>query len=309
MRDHIEENTLGNRIYGAIYHGTQAVHLIVTHFLERVNVTPLLKALLHSYGLLYVTVITLQKERPGNSTDSLQEYYKSLGKAEPGEPVLAVRISKDGETRFIHQASDQLPTRLREEYGEGDVTVMELPEDEFYFFQAFRPGLFDLNKELPEFMLQMALVHAYTLFENYITDIVRMRLQAHPEQVGLKKQFTVGELLSSASREDLLAKVVEKEVQQIMHLPLTDIVKALRSRFGFRTLSRRYDHGLQRLSLVRNCLIHNAARVDRKLAALDARLQTGAPLEVGVDVLIEAINICRKFCSATDQLLESLDRP
>lgn len=269
--------------------------------------TPLLKEVLHSYGLLYVTVMALQK-RPGNPHASLEEYYRTLGKAEPGEPVLAVRISKDGETRFIHQAADQLPTRLREEYGEGDVTIMELPEDEFYFFQAFRPAAFDVEKALPAFLFQMALVHAYTLFENYIAEIVRMRLQAHPTQIGLKKQISVGELLRSNSKETLLAKLVEDEVQQVMHLPLTGIFEVLRSRFGFRTLSTDYDSDLRRLSLMRNCLIHNAGKVDAKLAAGDASLQTGDSLEIGIDALMQAIDTCRKFCAAVDPLFESLNR-
>jgi hypothetical protein len=38
-------------------------------------VTPILKDLLHSYGLLYVTVVTLQKERPADSYASVHDYY------------------------------------------------------------------------------------------------------------------------------------------------------------------------------------------------------------------------------------------
>ena len=74
--------------------------------------TSLLKNLLHSYGLLYVTVTTLQKERPGNSHASLHDYYSSLGNAEPGEPVLVVRISDDGETRFLRQSAELLPPSM-----------------------------------------------------------------------------------------------------------------------------------------------------------------------------------------------------
>lgn len=274
---------------------------------EPSNVTPLLKEVLRSYGLLYVTVITLQ-ERPGNPHASLEDYYRTLGRAQPGEPVLTVRISKDGETRVIHRAADQLPRRLRDEYGDGDVTVMELPEDEFYFFQAFRPAAFDLEKALPAFLLQMALVHAYTLFESYIAEIVRMRLQAHPAQIGLKKQVSVGELLSSASKENLLAKLVEDGVQQVMHLPLTGILEVLRSRLGFRALSTEYDSELRRISLMRNCLIHNAGKVDAKLAAADGTLKIGDSLEIGINALMKAVNTCRKFCAAVDPLFEFLDR-
>jgi hypothetical protein len=66
--------------------------------------TDLLKQLLANYGQLFITLMQLEKERPGTTHGSLAEYYKSLGPAEPGEPVLAVRISKTGETRFVHGA-------------------------------------------------------------------------------------------------------------------------------------------------------------------------------------------------------------
>ena len=269
--------------------------------------TPILKELLRSYGLLYVTVLTLQSERPGTSHASLRDYYDSLGKAEPGEPILAVRISSDGETRFLHEAADHLPTSLHNQYSDGDVTIMELPEDEFYFFQAFRPGMFDLEKQLPPFILQMALVHAYTLFENYLADVVRLRLQAHPAQVGLKKQITVADLLSCESRENLIASVIDNEVNQVMHMPIAAILDSLRSRFGLRDLSLEHDRELELLSLMRNCFVHNAGQVDLKLAAADSSLVFGQSIEVGTEALRNSINACRKFCASVDLALESLD--
>jgi hypothetical protein len=243
-------------------------------------VTPLLKELLHTYGLLYITVLTLQQQRPGTAHSSLKDYYDSLGASEPGEPVLVVRISSDGETRFLKQAAEQMPAQLRSQYSEADVTVMELPEDEYYFFQAFRPGIFDLERQLPPFILQMALVHAYTLFENYIADVVRLLLQAHPVQVGLKKQVTVADVLAFASREELLANIIENELNQVMHLPIVAILDLLRSRFGLRDLSLAHDKELELLSLTRNCVVHNAGKVDQKLATADSSLVLGQSIVI-----------------------------
>lgn len=268
--------------------------------------TPLLKNLLHSYGLLYVTVTTLQKERPGNPHASLDDYYSSLGNAEPGEPVLVVRISDDGETRFLRQSPESLPPNMRSQYSEGDVTIMELPEDEFYFFQAFRPGLFDLEKQLPSFILQIALVHAYTLFETYIADVIRIRLQAHPAQVGLKKQISVADLLGNDSKASLIAMVVDDELQQVMHMPIIGVLDALRNRFGLRNLGTENDAALATLSLTRNCLIHNAGKVDSRLAAVDSSLVVGQSIEVVVDSVTDAINTCRKYCALVDSMVESL---
>jgi hypothetical protein len=270
-------------------------------------VTPILKKLLHSYGLLYVTIMTLQNERPGTPHATLRDYYDSLGEAEPGEPILAVHISPDGQTRFLRQNANQLPPDLKSRYENGDVTIMELPEDEFYFFQAFRPGAFDLETQLPPFILQMALVYAYTLFENYIADVIRLRLHAHPAQIGLKKQITVAELLASESRESLIASEIEREVNQIMYMPIVAILNSLRSRFGLRDLSTEHDRSIEVLSLTRNCIVHNGGKVDSRLAATNTSLVVGQSIEMGTEALSNFIHACRKVCASVDLALESLN--
>ena len=72
------------------------------------TVTPILKELLHSYGLLYVTILTLQKERPRTTRSSTNDHYAGLGRAESGEPVLVVRISQDGESRIADLDAEHL---------------------------------------------------------------------------------------------------------------------------------------------------------------------------------------------------------
>src|SRR5512143_1274909 len=115
-----------------------------------------LRALLQQYGILTVTMHQLMRERPGASHENLEDYYRSLGNPLPDEPVLVVRISKDGETRFLSENKHDV--RFEDDAGQetGKVTVWELPEDEFWFFRAFRPGFFDLEKELPPFTYSMA---------------------------------------------------------------------------------------------------------------------------------------------------------
>jgi hypothetical protein len=55
--------------------------------------TDLLKQLLHQFGLLYITIVQLAKERRGTSRASLKDYYASLGPALPDEPTLFVKVS------------------------------------------------------------------------------------------------------------------------------------------------------------------------------------------------------------------------
>jgi hypothetical protein len=270
--------------------------------------TDYFKYLLRSYGLLYITLTTLEGDRPGNPHESLEKYYESLGPLEDGEPIFVVRISGDGEHRIVSGESARQLAPADQAYDRADLTVMELPEDEFYFFQAFRPALFDLEKELPPFLYQMALVHAYTVFENYLSEVIRLRLRKHPALAGLGKQVVLSEIIESSSREELINDVVDREVKRLMYEPLIAILEALRSRLGFRTLTTVFDQQLQLLSLTRNCIIHNAARVDPRLAAVMPSASVDQRIEINLASVSIAIRACRKFGAAIDSAFEALDR-
>jgi len=265
--------------------------------------TDLLKELLRRYGILAMSLGQLERERPGSPHDSLSAYYGSLGPPAAGEPVLVVRVSRDGETRFIQP--DQREA-ARYVVGEADVTIWELPEDEFHFFEAFRPALFDLEKRLPPFLLQMALVYGHTLFEGYLTEIIRHRFTAYPAHLGGKKQVTYREVLESSSKEELVARLVDREVYRLMHEPVAVVLSTLRDQLGFRGLTRQYDDAVSRLSLIRNCVIHNDSKVSPKLAAVDQSLVVGQELHVDSTVVSHAIGVFRKLCAAIDRKSEAL---
>jgi hypothetical protein len=282
--------------------------------------THLLKTLLHEYGILYVSLSKLEEERPGNPHESLNAYYESMGipyettagvmreklaALEPGEPAIVVRISPDGSTNISsfhdnEDGSDPGGTPASR------IAVWELPEDEFYFFKAFRQGLFDLEKRVPAFLLQMAFVYAHTLFESYLRGILSLRLQAHPQQIGLKKQIAYADIFASTSKEELMERIIDRELSQLLYEPIESLLTKMRETFGFRSLSTSHDQAIRRLSLTRNCLMHNAGKVSEKLAKAEASMIEGQPITIQRSTVSEAIDIYRKFCLETDQAFESL---
>src|SRR5260370_356515 len=149
-----------------------------------------LEELLQQYGFLSVTLSRLGSERPGNNYTSLDEYYASLGGILPDEPVLHVRISKDNEIHFLNEGEHDVVFKDKEGKKTGVVTVWELPEDEFWFFRAFRPAYFDLEKALPSFLYEMAVVHAYAMFKAYLTYILRTRQFQYPRSMVGKRKVT-----------------------------------------------------------------------------------------------------------------------
>jgi hypothetical protein len=267
--------------------------------------TDSLKELLRQYGMLAVSLSQLERERPGNPHASLQAYYDSLGTSAPGEPVLVVRISADGETRF--RCPSQSDPEAAKYFAAGaKATVWELPEDEFHFFKAFQPALFDLEKCLPPFLLRMALVYGYTLFEDYLTRIIRCRLTECPAHLGAEKHVTYRQIFESGSKEELIETLVDREVDQLMHEPIRMILSKLRSQLGFRSLTKQYDEAVSRLSMIRNSLMHNAAKVSSQLAATDKTLVVGEELLIDSDIVSRAIGVFRKLAVAIDRELVAL---
>jgi hypothetical protein len=244
--------------------------------------TGALKELLSKYGMLYITIARLEQERSGSAYSSLEEYYEALGDAEDGEPALVVRISKDGETRFIRDWPD--PNAFGKKYERAKITVWELPEDEFYFFKAFRPAAFDLEKQLPSFIIEMAFVYSYEAFEGYLAEIVRFRLTAL-----------------------LAASDVDRKLDRILRSPIAKILDELRHKIGLRDLPLTFDKAIVRLSLMRNCLLHNSGIPDAKLAMHDPlSFGSGERIEVTKDTISIAISELRKAALAVDTSFERL---
>jgi hypothetical protein len=266
-----------------------------------------------------VSLSQLEAERPGNPHASLNDYYESMGVPyeatagvmreklaglEPGEPAIVVRISPGGSTKI--GSLDGEGVAATPDDAAPRIAVWELPEDEFYFFKAFRHGLFDLEKQVPAFLAQMAFVYAHTLFESYLKSILELRLHAHPQQIGRNKQLDYGAIFDSASKEELMARIIDRELSQLMYEPIEVLLDKMRSSYGFRKLATSHDGDIRRLTLTRNCLMHNAGKVSGKLAEAEPAMSEGQPITIQSKTISHAITVYRKFCLEIDQAYEAL---
>ena len=84
------------------------------------------------------------------------------------------------------------------------------------------------------------------------------------------------------------------------------IAEEMRRQLGFRSLLSDYDEKANYISLLRNCLLHNHGRVDRKLAACRPALKQGEQLSIGTSDVTEAVTDLRKFAYQIDITYESL---
>ena len=228
--------------------------------------TELIKQLLHEYGLLSITFETLHKQREGQPRETYDDYVKGLGGIVDDEPVVVARISEDGEHRILqpgehdHLVTDYCGNSTK------NASVMEVQEDEFYYFGAFTSGIHNLEKEVPEFMLGLGMVHAYSLFEAYVSEVIRIRYQNNNQLLGGNKKVDYSEIFQSESKSEIVEKMIEREVRAFLYLPIEGVLGTLREKLGFRKLATSYDENTIKISLVRNCLIHNQGVVEEKLS-------------------------------------------
>lgn len=268
--------------------------------------TDLLAALHHSFGLLNVTLVTMEQARMAwagklgpvmTDAELLQEKFGE------DEPVVIVRctgttdwqVRDAGEDDLCLLADDPrwIPQRAK---------VWELPPDEFVYFKAFRTGAADLTKNLPQFFYGMTLVHAWGLFEHYLGSLLLRILAARPEILGRTKQLDLGEVLDHLSKEALLASVAEQEVRNLFYKPARDWLKALRGRYQLKGLTRAHDNDLIEAALIRNCVVHNRGLADDRLEKqTGGRSTQGAPIEIDLNNVAKATDIIRKFASAVDE--------
>lgn len=275
--------------------------------------TQMLVSLMREYGLLCATVGSLEEARAkwafGFGQVASQEELDRIPIAE-GEPVLLVVHRSDAAEPSFH-GPGEYPTNVIDPSGKyhlGSVSVLELPPDEFHFFSAIRPGMYDLTKELPSFFFGMVLVHAYALFDNYLTSLLRSVLVRRPEMLGTSKQISYGDVLECyPSMERLIDRLAEKEIRELAYKSLRDQLAVMRTRFGFRNLTKEFDDSIVEASLLRNCIVHNHGIADTRLASDCPDAYTvGSPIMADKALADRTIATCRKFSVAIDREAEQV---
>jgi hypothetical protein len=273
-------------------------------------VTDLLKNLLYNYGLLQVSITTLEEARSRWSTrlgPLLTDEELAALPIEKDEPVIVVRVSKNNEVNFLNSGEHEIEFTDRETNGSvGNVSVWELPEDEFYFFRAFRAAYAGFATELPSFLFGMCLVHTHALFEHYLRELMTSILLARPEMLGTSKTVKYSDVLESyPSMSALLKRMIDTELIDLFYKSVRDLLKLLRERYGFKGLSNDRDDELIAFSLIRNCIVHNHGFTDARLEEHSKGLyRRGTPLTIDLPMVFAAIKCHRKVASDLDSIAE-----
>lgn len=265
-----------------------------------------LKELLKNLGTLTMAMTQLINERERQSHQTFEEYDESLGPIEADDPVLVVRISDDGAQRVLHEGEHDFLLVNEDGKSTGSVAVMEMPEDEYWYFKAFRPALFNLKSDLPSFIYEMSFVYAYAVFEAYLSDILRMRFQMRPKLMGANSELKYEEIFEAATKEDLILLMAERAVRDLMYLPLSGIVQKMRTKLGFKALLDIYIEEASIMALIRNCIVHNGSRIDKKLGKASPGYVEGESINITQAEVDRVVYVLRKLAYDVDKCFEAM---
>jgi hypothetical protein len=266
------------------------------------KVSPPFKLLLKRFGELTATTHFYAEARAPGPVDRPGENYTlaDLADREPAEPALIVKVSADGGSRIdrVVAADGGVDDALR---------VMELPEDEFWFFEAFRPAFSRLAIGAPGFLFEMAVINLYAVFEAYLADMLRSRLRRLPQLVSAKaRRSSIGNDIDPTAR--LVDRAVEHDIRKITYGSITSLLEQLRTDLHMNGLTTDFDIATQRIALIRNCLLHNGGMADQKLAAADSSFRLGHRLEIAHHDLSASMRTLRGLVLAIDRA-DQLSRP
>jgi hypothetical protein len=114
-----------------------------------------------------------------------------------------------------------------------------------------------------------AFLLGYAHFESFLADLAKKIYARRPSMLPKDRTMKVDSILSASSKEDLVDTIISIEIRNIFAGPIEETQKHFQVKLQLNWSS---DQGLDMVeaSRIRNCLMHNGALVDDRLAACNS---------------------------------------
>jgi len=112
-----------------------------------------------------------------------------------------------------------------------------------------------------------AFLLGFSYFEAFLTDVVHLIFRRRPVILPKDRKISFGEIMSGDPGRDVIEVLIEKEVQDVFFAKsFGDIAAYFDSRLNITWPS---ISSIPKAKALRNCIIHNMARADARLAETD----------------------------------------
>ncbi len=122
-------------------------------------------------------------------------------------------------------------------------------------------------------MYQVQVSHAafllgYSYFEAFLADVVKHVYHARSSMLPKEKELKFKDVLDCDSYDQVLSLMVNKEVFALIYNSMEKIIDYFDKRLSIQFGDTSDKQEIIKAALLRNCLIHNMARADSRLAAV-----------------------------------------
>ena len=137
-----------------------------------------------------------------------------------------------------------------------------------WFPESQNPRLLKTFKSYGATVNNAAFLLGYAHFEAFLADLARDIFLQRPALLPQEKQVTVKEVLGAKSRGDILRLMIDREIRNVFYGKIESVRDYYQNRFQISWPNRPQ---IVVASRMRNCLMHNGARVDERLAEVCER--------------------------------------
>jgi hypothetical protein len=268
--------------------------------------------------------ILLEKAKTSNLKE-LMEFFTSMQSNEKGQqasyiPVEILENDEDclsyeetikkvvnfmedsksqGFNQFIIAGDYSVSSRGIESNEKRRRTTLKLPQREYIYWNCY-DFLDKLHKRITH-LATMTLVYQFSLFEACLKDLFRKMYEYKPELLrSNSKNLTNKEIIDSQTREELLIKMIDNEVDWWGYQSIDKIAKSIISRFNI-NLKRDFKSWkeLREAYYIRNIIVHNSSIINEKSCKkLEYdRSRIGESIDISTQYIEETYRIIRESLS------------
>ncbi len=124
-----------------------------------------------------------------------------------------------------------------------------------------------------------AFLLGYSYFDAFLADLVREVYQARPRMLPKKKQLVYSAVLEAESFQGVLDLMIEREVADLSRKSMKEMAQYFGEKLRIEWPEEPMNQAVE-ASCLRNCIVHNRARADRRLAEVSCKYKEGEEIDL-----------------------------
>lgn len=233
-----------------------------------------------------------------------ESWYEKQAKILTKQAVVAKR-----ELYFVELEMSRLNKKSKlsksekQKYIELDERASDL--DDIAIFTPYRARTF---RKFPEFIRVLGLSYLVTIFEGYLTDIVREILVSHPSELELGRHLSAETVLKLTGRKQIIRHLVDNEIDEFSYKSFSKVVDYFDKKFNINLRNSSVSiNQIKEIFETRHIHVHNRGKISRQYlrSTGDSKLKLGHYKTVTRNYLRNSIDVIIKIAEFIDREVQT----